>query len=273
MLWNVAEKFRDWCSLEEEARPIRLFRIAFTGIWLTYDLLDFFLRGTASGAWMFHDSGESQLKLVQIGLILAQGLLIFEYSPCLMAFLCFLLRFCQAWFFLSLNDFYYYSVIMLILSQAKTENGKSPIWVRDVLVWQAAWIYFATGMLKLNPEWLSGGHLFVRIQYLASVFRWPYPEFFQQWTSVLMHDAWLSYLGACLELTLAFMLLLRAPKRITLATAIALHGFAALAVNVWFFGAAMIAQVWLSGRPLRHDGSYWLRHRPLGRGKQELKAP
>jgi Vitamin K-dependent gamma-carboxylase len=235
---------------DESGRALLLFRRVFTTVWLVYDLLDLLLHGTASGSWAYPQLGSEKLRLIQIGLILAQTLLLIGIRPMLFAFVCFALRFLQAWYFISLNDFYYYSVVMLVLSQARiSQDGKAPAWVRDVLVWQAAWIYFATALLKLNPEWLSGGHLFVRIQYLAGVYEWPYPDFFRAWTSVLSHDAWLSWLGASFELLLAGAIAFRAPRWIPIAGAIALHAFAAFTVNVWFFGPAIISQVALVRAP------------------------
>lgn len=220
---------------------------AFVLIWLSYDVFDFCFKGTASGHWVLPGGGPAGLPALQLALIAAEAMLLLGDRPQALALLCCLLRSAQAFFFLPLNDFYYFAIVMLILSQASTDRGdRSPAWVRDVLVWQAAWIYLATGMLKLNPEWLSGGHLFVRFQYLAEVYDWPYPEAFRVWTSTLSHDAWLARCGAGLELLLGFGLALNAPRWLVIPFAASLHLFAAFTVNVWFFGAAMVTQVALA---------------------------
>lgn len=252
MLSSAADRFRSWSAREEDGRALTLYRRAFALIWLAYDLFDLFAGGTASIASFLLDPHAASLKALQLGLVTAEALLLAGVRPGVLALLCCALRALEATFFFPLNDFYYYIVITLLLSQSGPgKDGKTPAWVRDTLVLQAAWIYLATGFLKLNPEWLSGGHLYVRLQYLAVVHEWPFPVFFREWTSVLGYDAWLAWGGAALELALGIGLALRAPRVLLLLCAVALHLIAAVTVNVWFFGAAMIIQVALArGRAL-----------------------
>jgi hypothetical protein len=139
----------------------------------------------------------------------------------------------------------------LILSQCRLEDDPArpgaaapePAWPRDVLLAQAAWMYFATALLKTSAVFLSGGHMFVRHQYLLVACGWPYPAFYRAFVSTLPGNALLAR-GAILgELALAGMIALRAPKRLTVALSLCVHGFAAVACNVFFFGASMVAMV------------------------------
>ncbi len=242
---NAADRFRGWCAREEDAKALHFFRRAFALLWLVYDLLDLACGGTAAGGFVWPvDHG---LPALQLALIAAQLLLAFDVRPALLCFACFVFRALESWLYLSLNDFYYYAVTMLILSQVEARpGGRTLAWPRDLLLLQAGWIYFATALLKLNPEWLSGGHLYVRLQYLALVFDWPFPAFVRDWTASLSHDALLAYAGVAMEFLLAVLLFTKAPRRILLPVSIALHLFAALFVNVWFFGFAMVLQVALA---------------------------
>lgn len=244
MWWTAVEQ---WSSRLENARDLLGFRRTFAFLCLAYDTCDLLFHGTASALWTFPPEWTARLPALQIGLIIFEALLCLDVFPMATALACAVLRGIEAWYFFPLNDFFYITVVMLILSQSTRTAARTPVWVRDALVAQAAWIYFATALLKLNPEWLSGGHLYVRFAYLRAVFEWPYPAFFSALASTPAKVAWLAYGGAALEFALAAMLTLRARKRYALGAALLLHGFAALTTNVWFFGAAMVAQVgWLS---------------------------
>jgi hypothetical protein len=118
-----------------------------------------------------------------------------------------------------------------------------------VLRYQTAWIYLATGVLKLNPHWLSGDHLWVRQRYLTEVIEWPIPAGIAARMASPAVSRALAWGGAASELGLAVMLLVRAPRKVVVGAAVLIHGFAALALNVWFFGASMVAQVmFVSGK-------------------------
>jgi hypothetical protein len=104
-------------------------------------------------------------------------------------------------------------------------------------------MYFATALLKTSSVWLSGGHLYVRHQYLSAAWPWPYPAPFRALVSTLAGNALLARAGLLGEFAMAALLFRRGPRRLALALALALHGYAALALNVWFFGASMVAMI------------------------------
>jgi hypothetical protein len=241
---TAAERFSAWTRAEIPGEGVRRFRVAFASIWLAYDALDLALGGTASTYWIAGRSAPG-LAEVQLGLVASELGLLWGRGARAFALAAFALRALEAWRFFRLNDFLYFSATALILSQCRLgrKGARELAWPRDVLLWQAAWIYFATALLKTSSAWLSGGHLFVRQQYMAAAYGWPYPAFYRAWFSTLGGNAALAWLGLAGEFSLAALLVLRAPKRLVVAVAIALHGFAAVALNVWFFGASMIAQL------------------------------
>ena len=241
MASTVTERFERWTRAEMPAAAARRFRIAFASIWLAYDLLDLALHGTAMTQWIA-GRPTAELTALQVLLIVSEAGLLAGFQARIFAFCAFVLRAAVAGFFFRLNDFFYFCVTALILSQFRFDGKEELKWPRDVLLWQAAWIYFATAALKTSRVWLSGGHLFVRHGYLAAL-GWPYPAFYRSLTSSLSFNAALATLGVLGEFAMAALLLRRGPKRAAIALAVALHGFAALSLNVWFFGASMIAQV------------------------------
>ena len=123
--------------------------------------------------------------------------------------------------------------------------ARRPRWVRDALLLQLGWIYVATGVLKLNPDWLEGGQIFVRTQYLATSHGWPYPHALSQAFTSLAFDATLSKIGAASEIALGILLFARGPYWIAAALAVGIHTFGAAVTNVWFFPASMAAGVLL----------------------------
>jgi hypothetical protein len=104
----------------------------------------------------------------------------------------------------------------------------------------------------LNPSFLSGEHFFVRHGYMITVLHWPYPKFVQPWLLSLRVDAALAILTVSGEALLGMLLIVRRGRSVACALALAIHGFAALGMNVFFFGASLIAQVWLLF-PVRRD--------------------
>lgn len=241
MISAVVERFERWTRAETPADPIRRFRIAFASIWLVYDVLDIAFHGTAVTQWI-GGRPTGLLTALQALLVVSELGLLLGLRPRACALAAFFLRAVVAWKFFALNDFFYFCVTALVLAQFRLEGDREQGWPRDVLIWQTAWIYFATALLKTSRVWLSGGHLFVRQEYLAAT-GWPYPAFYRSFISALAGNAILAWMGIAMEFLLAGMLLFRAPRRWALALAVAVHGFAALTVNVWFFGASMIAKV------------------------------
>jgi hypothetical protein len=127
----------------------------------------------------------------------------------------------------------------------------APSWPRDVLVLQTAWIYLCSAIFKMNPSFLSGGDLFARQNYLAEVLPLPFPGLYRNWIQDLSHDAVLAWTGIVLEMILAAVLFFwwycpkrrRPLRKIAIGLALAIHGYAALALNVFFFSASIVAQI------------------------------
>jgi hypothetical protein len=251
VITTVRERFARWTRAEIPGGGVRAFRVAFAAIWLTYDVLDLCLRGTAINQWIAGAAlPVAGLVALQLGLVVSETGLLFGVRARRCALAAAVLRAAEAYYYFRLNDFYYFAVVALILSQCRLERGSQDggaapelAWPRDVLLAQTAWIYFATAALKTSAVYWSGGHLYVRHQYLLSAFGWPYPVLYRAFISTLAGNAFLARLGVLGELTLAALIALRAPKRPTVALAVALHLYAAVALNVYFFGASMIAQV------------------------------
>ena len=253
MRFAAADRFRRWVAAETSPLPLARFRIAFAAIWLAYDALDLATGATAhqlnpvdplAGVWA--------LRALQGLLVVGEIALLLGVRPRIAALGCAALRAVVAWRFFALNDFLYFSVTAAILSLARSGGAlavgtrtdeRVPRWPQDLLVLQAAWIYFATGLLKLNPVWLSGGHLFVRFQYLIAAYGWPYPHAFQRCAASLACDSVLAWCGAGAELLLAVLLAAGVARRYVVPLAVGIHLFAALALDVFFFGASMVAQV------------------------------
>ncbi len=223
------------------------FRKAFFATWLVYDLFDLWTASTATFNWGYlDDAALSRLSWIQFGLILSQGLILFGRFPRLLTWIAIGLRAWEIQSYLFLNDFMYGCVTMVILAQfaqSKDDPNQVTAWPRDVLRYETAWIYFATGMFKLNPVWLSGGHLYVRHKFTQVAQAWPYPEFYSQWLDSLPFHSVMAKFGAGSEILLALFIALRAPWWASLTLASGIHVYAAFGLNVWFFGVSMLAQV------------------------------
>jgi len=230
-MWSSAAK---WCEREDPSLGLLRFRFWFALLWMSYDCADLLFRGTGDILWISSANG-LPLMVLQAALIGGQLCIAMGISAPLACLACFALRLAEAQFYFGLNDFYYYCVVMIPLAFA----GEKRAWTRDFLVVQLTWIYFATATLKLNPEWLSGGHLYVRQNYLAAIQHWPYPAWYQRQFLSLPGAALLARFGVAAEFLLATLLLTRRAPRVATVLALAVHGFAALALNVWFFGASM----------------------------------
>lgn len=239
----MGESFRRWASAEMDGRPVRLFTRFFTAVWLAYDILDVALGGTAATRWSFPDPGWSRgLLAIQLGLIVSESALLAGFPARGALLAAAILRASEALFFFPLNDFYYAALTAFLLLPFR-HQARDWAWPRDLLLWQAAWMYFCTALWKLNPVWLSGGHLFVRHGYLAAALHWPYPVFYARFVSTLGGNAVLAGLAVLGEFILAVLLARRGPRRWIVVLAAAVHGYAAAALNVWFFGLSMVAQV------------------------------
>jgi len=235
--------------------PLFYFGKAFAGIWLVYDLVDMVAKGTQSFLLLGgHGELVNQLTLTQVALIAIQAAWLFGFHPRAMAGLAAGVRFFELSFY-SLNDFRYYWVICTILAvsdaQRHPSRGPAPAWGRDVLVLQTAWIYLASAILKMNPPFLSGGSLFVRQNYMLHALNWPFPAFYQKAMASLPFNSVLCWVGAVGEVVLPCLLVAwvffpkRRPlwRKLALLLMFSIHGFAAAALNVYFFGVSLLVQV------------------------------
>lgn len=255
----VAKQFESWVDSRCVRRPLAYFRIAFAAIWLFYDLMDMYGHRTATYLWsigmLYHPD---RLLSAQIVLAIAEALLLVGFRPRLFFFVACLARGYEGKIY-SLNDFLYYVIVALLLSQCDTENvsKKNPAdlyaltWPRDLLILQTAWIYACSAFLKLGPTYLSGGDLYVRQNYNAAALAWYYPSFYLSWISSLPANQFLAWLSVVIEFSLGlflFLWVIRPKQRkifrwLSIALAIGVHAMGAIALNVYFFGASLIAQV------------------------------
>ena len=243
------ERFERWLDAEDDGpavASVATFRCVFAAIWVAYDVIDLGWGMTERArVWFPHDRSPGlmalQCVLVVSGATLALGRHVWVSGMTAAA-----ARTAQAFIFFSLNDFFFASVIYLLL--AHSDGGpfsrrRRPRWVRDALIAQLGWIYLATGVLKLNPDWLDGGQLFVRTQYLLTGHGWPYPAALARAMTSLAFDSTLSKIGAASEIALGVAMLARGPYWLAVALAVAIHAFGALVTNVWFFPVSMAAGV------------------------------
>jgi hypothetical protein len=249
---RVLERFERWLDTEDEGPALVHFRCVFAAIWLAYDVIDLGWGMTErERVWFPHDRlpglAALQAILVLSGALLAAGR--YVWASGMVAALA---RGAEAFVFFPLNDFFFASVVYLLLAHSDggpfAGDGVGPArghprWVRDALIVQLGWIYVTTGVLKLNPDWLDGGQLFVRTQYLASSHGWPYPAALERSLTSLSFDAALSKIGAASEIVLGVAMLARGPYWVAVGLAIGVHAFGAFITNVWFFPASMAAGV------------------------------
>jgi hypothetical protein len=247
-----------WMDAEDDDTRLALFRQAFAGLWLLYDAIDLAWGTTERSLSWFPHARDPRLVVVQIVLLVSGLMLVAGKRIWLFGVLAAAARTTEAVSFFPLNDFYFGSVVYLLLAHSAGgpfAGGRRAKWVRDALLYEFAWVYLATGLLKLNPDWLSGGHLFVRTQYLVRSQWWPFPAPVERAFQSMAVDSALARLGATLEIALAGVLLARRPYWLGVALALAIHVAGAAMTNVWFFSASMIVGVTLL--------------LPRGRGRQQ----
>jgi hypothetical protein len=252
-----------WVDERLPAAPLHTFRQVFGAIWLVYDLLDIALKGTAWGRdWL--GPVPADLVVLQVVCIGCELAMVTQRHARLACGVAAAARFIIAFRFFRLNDFFFLGVACLLLAflpDRPRQSGATPIaprWLVDVLRWQTAYVYLATSLLKVNEVFLGGGHLYVRHAYLAEVWNWPYPGLVRDVLENKRFDAAMGWTTVLAEGALAALLFLPRPRirRHAVWLAVFVHGFAALFVNVWFFGATMIALVWCVSRPpVRTPGS------------------
>jgi hypothetical protein len=242
------DRYLGWLEARVDATPLRRFRAGFALLWLVYDVLDLALGGTARCGNLFAPTSTPvpELASLQAALIAAELLLLWGRFARPLLVLVALLRAAEAYWFLRLNDFYYFSVTALLLALCDCERGDLAAhrWSRDVLRWQTGWIYLATAMMKLSPEFLRGDQLFVRQHYNLVALHWPYPAPYQRCMDSTACNAALSWAGLASELAVGMLVIAGRARGIALALCAGIHLFGALAGNVWFFGPSMFLQVY-----------------------------
>jgi hypothetical protein len=249
MASTALDRLESWLDAEEAPRDrgkVVLFRQIFAGVWLLYDAIDAIGGMTERQRIWFPHPRDPHLLWLQVLLVVCGAMLVVGRSVWLFGVAAAALRGVEAFRFFALNDFFFGTVIYLLLAHSDGgpfAGGRRPRWVRDTLIAQFAWIYLATGLLKLNPDWLGGGHIFVRTQYLWTSHGWPYPAPLENLLAGMTADAWLARLGATFELTLGVVMAIRRPYWLAAGLVLAVHSFGAMLTNVWFFSASMIAGV------------------------------
>lgn len=219
-------------------------------VWLWYDLVDLWTGGTARILNMF-TAQHSELFVVQCALIVLEALIVFGSKRLfwLAWVACTLTR---GWFalrYFALNDFLYYTVFGVWVVLFYHQPAKH---FRRVMLLQHAWIYLATSVLKMNEDFLSGGHVFVRHQYLLFEGWFEFMPVLQdayRWLASIEVSKALSWLVVVFELAIGVCWLLASgcSKRVrqcAWALVLAIHVPAMFLDNVWFFGAAMIIAAW-----------------------------
>jgi len=244
-------RFGAWAERTVPAADVRRLRLAFACVWLAYDVLDVALGGTARTWAPAPELVPRELLPLQLGLIASEVAMLTERGATSGALAAMALRALEATL-LPLNDFLYFIVTAALLASARARNGEVPRWTVVALQRQAAWIYLATSVLKMSPDFLSGGHFWVRHQHLIMSGR-TFPELYARCATTLPCNAALAWGAVSAELALALLLLGRAPWWLVTALAAGIHGFAALTMNVTFFGVAMVVHVAFSSRALERS--------------------
>jgi hypothetical protein len=235
--------------------PLIKLRVALAAVWLVYDCIDLCLSKTATQ--FIEPSPALRLKfiLLQAILIISQWCIVRGKKPQQMCAVAAAARLMEYSLF-HLNDFGYDFIMLLLCCTVPTDvsTKNNAAWHRSLqplFVLQTAYLYFATALLKLGPTWLGGGDLFVRQMYMLHVQAWPYPELYSQCVSSMACNQILALSGVTSEFLLSAALLCwallprtqRIAKYIAIGVCCAIHGFAAISDNVWFFGLSMVLQV------------------------------
>jgi hypothetical protein len=261
-LSSVRDRIEGWLGREDRDRSVARFRRVFAGIWVVYDSIDLLLGATEHARNWFPHPRETGLIAIQLALVVCGVQLLRERRTYAFAMIAAALRLLEGLAFFNLNDFYFYSITMLLLAHGDGgpfEQGKRPLWVRHALLVELGWIYFATALMKMNPDWMGGGHLYVRTEYLSRALGWPYPTPLRAAFQSLAVDAVLARLAIAAELALALVLWARRPYWLGVLLVVCIHAFGTIVTNVWFFSASTITAVVLllprSRRGADHDGA------------------
>jgi hypothetical protein len=234
-----------YLARQDEDGAVRRTRRWFAGVWLVYDVVDTLAGGVEHAReWVPHPPSVT-LAAAHVVLIACGVQLVRDKRPFFHGLAAVGARLVETSQY-GLNDFFYYATMMLLLAHGDGgpfENGKRPLWVRHVLLAELAWIYFATGVLKLNADWLGGGQLLARTEYLVVGFDWPYPSSVRHAFQSMSFCAVLSRVAVTAELSLALVLAARRPYWLGVLLVAGIHVFAMLVTNVWFFSVSNIVAV------------------------------
>lgn len=258
MSFLASERWRVWHEANVSAKKLNTFRMVFALVWLTYDILDIVYDGTVISRNLLHRLGpaSSHSYALQGMLVACEVGMLSGRFPAVFCLAAAVLRFYQSATYFGQNDFFYYALTALLLAIAYLDAdrfSRSPTlvkgWIIDVMRVQLGFTYVATAIMKMNPSWLSGSHLHVRISYLHKAFDWPYPDFFLRCMENRPCASAHAWTAVILEVLLGFMVIAGRFPRWSLLLALGIHGFAVFTTNVWFFGASIVAHVaFLSGR-------------------------
>ncbi|HRI63700.1 MAG TPA: HTTM domain-containing protein [Polyangium sp.] len=254
---HVSEWWRAWHEADVPAKRLNTFRVVFALVWLTYDVLDIVYEGTTICKDVVYrlEGGSSPSHLLQGIVVGCEVGMVSGRFPALFCLGAAILRFYQATTMIWLNDFFYYSVTALLMAIAYFDAdrfSRSPNlvkgWIVDVMRVQLGFTYVATAVMKMNPSWLSGSHLHVRVAYLHKALDWPYPDFFLRCMGNKPCASAHAWTAVILELLLGLSVAWGEVPRVSVVMAVAIHGFAVCTTNVWFFGASIVAHVALLAR-------------------------
>ena len=201
-------RLRAWVSAEISGPQYFVFRRVFAAIWLVYDVIDVAFRGTiAQLTWPYSGPYTKGLLALQLACIAAELALVIGRGGYLLTYACvalFLARWGISDHYFGLNDFRHITVVALLLIFVPP-TGPVPRWIADLIRWETAWVYIATGFLKVNTAFLSGGHLYVRHNYLR-LRGWPYPGFVSDLIERHWFDRGLAIFTVCAELAIGLLL-------------------------------------------------------------------
>ena len=250
---TAVERFVRWVDAEDDDDGVARFRRVFAAMWLFYDVVDLAFGLTERSFDVFPHARDHGLVAVQVVLVATGAMLVWGRWVWWFGLAAAVARATEGFVFFRLNDFFLSSVFLLLIAHSTGgpfhgERGgqrRRPRWVRDALLVELAFVYFATAILKMNPDWLGGGHLFVRTQYLLLGRGWPYPAWLEPWLATLAFESVLAKVAVACELALGVVLLVRRPYWLAAALVVGIHAFGTFMTNVWFLSATMIAGVLL----------------------------
>src|ERR1700722_15401563 len=188
---TALERFERWLDAQDDGLAVASFRRGFAAIWGVYDVIDLAWGMTAgSRVWVprARSSGPLALQVVLVASGAMLGIGRYVWASGMVAAVA---RGAEAFLFFPLNDFFFASVLYLLLAHsdggpfahessahgpsahledadARRHDRRGPRWVRDALIFQLGWIYLATGVLKMHPDWLERRQRFVRTPHAAT---------------------------------------------------------------------------------------------------------